>query len=337
LIAPLEYFLWLYKIICHHCSITLLLLFFRSESENHWFRRFTNPHLTLIEFYLQFESAIDWQRHIQRGLDFESSTKELSTKSTLQIEKHASSLYTLTIFKRVQLSIWEACIDLRLLSFKEVEDTRQYVIKDRNNSQHGVLLNVKDQKTTCTCRLFEREGLLCSHIFYAFKDCDFDRIPEMYICNRWTKDACLRPVYGDVNSDVLRVCAAQEERKMLINQLWADFHCVVELAGVSNECLVEVSESIKAQKEKLMESRIEPSHSSTKKRVIESFCGSSAPSEINVHPPAVSKNKGSGRRGRIKSVREKAIEDDKRPKRLCRSCQEYAHHDSRNCPMNKEA
>jgi len=37
----------------------------RSESENNFFSNFTNPHLSLMKFWMQFESAMELQRHNQ--------------------------------------------------------------------------------------------------------------------------------------------------------------------------------------------------------------------------------------------------------------------------------
>ena len=37
----------------------------KSESENRFFSNFTNPHLSLVEFWMRFESAVDLQRHGQ--------------------------------------------------------------------------------------------------------------------------------------------------------------------------------------------------------------------------------------------------------------------------------
>ncbi|XP_021750862.1 protein FAR-RED IMPAIRED RESPONSE 1-like [Chenopodium quinoa] len=41
----------------------------RSESENNFFCSFINPHVSLVEFYLRYEAAIDAQRHTQEGKD----------------------------------------------------------------------------------------------------------------------------------------------------------------------------------------------------------------------------------------------------------------------------
>ncbi|XP_021729783.1 protein FAR1-RELATED SEQUENCE 5-like [Chenopodium quinoa] len=41
----------------------------RSESENNFFCSFINPHVSLVEFYLRYEAAIDAQRHTQVCID----------------------------------------------------------------------------------------------------------------------------------------------------------------------------------------------------------------------------------------------------------------------------
>lgn len=52
-----------------------------------------------------------------------------------------------------------------------------------------------------------------------------------------------------------------------------------------------------------------------------------------IYPPELSKTKESGRR--FKSDKEKAISTTAKQARLCRSCNKYVHHDSRNCPDKK--
>jgi len=51
----------------------------RSESENRFFSNFTNSHLSLVEFWMRFESAVELQRHGQLQSDNEafSSKPEL--------------------------------------------------------------------------------------------------------------------------------------------------------------------------------------------------------------------------------------------------------------------
>jgi hypothetical protein len=51
---------------------------------------------------------------------------------------------------------------------------------------------------------------------------------------------------------------------------------------------------------------------------------------VNIRPPKHSKTKGSGKR--VKEDKEKAIEQQQKRARHCKTCDQYVYHDSRNCP-----
>ncbi|XP_058769118.1 protein FAR1-RELATED SEQUENCE 5-like [Vicia villosa] len=76
-------------------------------------------------------------------------------------------------------------------------------------------------------------------------------------------------------------------------------------------------------------------NSETNGKVSESFIGFDIPKEVKIHPPQISKTKGSGKR--IKGGKEKAIEQQQKRSRLCKACGQYAYHDTRNCPTKSSA
>ncbi|KAJ1413272.1 FAR1-related protein [Sesbania bispinosa] len=59
------------------------------------------------------------------------------------------------------------------------------------------------------------------------------------------------------------------------------------------------------------------------------FIGSNIPTEVEIFPPQFLKTKGSGKR--IKGGKEKAVEQQQKRTRLCKTCGQHAYHDSRNC------
>ncbi|KAG6427422.1 hypothetical protein SASPL_111667 [Salvia splendens] len=59
-----------------------------------------------------------------------------------------------------------------------------------------------------------------------------------------------------------------------------------------------------------------------------------APQELDVQPPEVVNMKGCG--SRLPSRVEKALKLKSEPLRQCKKCQEWGHHDSRNCDKFKE-
>ncbi|XP_074267103.1 protein FAR1-RELATED SEQUENCE 5-like [Silene latifolia] len=73
-----------------------------SESANSFFKRFENPHGTLVEFWMRFQSAMDQQRYTQKSLDRDSDHSLPQTKTLLSLEVHASTVYTHALFYEFQ-------------------------------------------------------------------------------------------------------------------------------------------------------------------------------------------------------------------------------------------
>jgi len=78
---------------------TVLRTTSRSESENNFFSNFTNPHLSLVEFWMRYESALELQRYGQLQLDNETSSLMPLLKTTKDLERHATLLQISTSFK----------------------------------------------------------------------------------------------------------------------------------------------------------------------------------------------------------------------------------------------
>ncbi|XP_074277928.1 protein FAR1-RELATED SEQUENCE 5-like [Silene latifolia] len=69
----------------------------RSESENSFFDRFLTPHLTLVEFWVCYESALEAQRHKQSKLNSDNKHSEIPRKTKSNPEVHASEMHCLWI------------------------------------------------------------------------------------------------------------------------------------------------------------------------------------------------------------------------------------------------
>lgn len=85
----------------------------RSESENSFFSIYSSPGNTLIQFMNCFETAMEKQRYDYRIFDHLTSSTSPLWSTQLEIEKHASSVYTRTVFllvqKEITRSVW-SCI-----------------------------------------------------------------------------------------------------------------------------------------------------------------------------------------------------------------------------------
>ncbi|XP_021763759.1 protein FAR1-RELATED SEQUENCE 5-like [Chenopodium quinoa] len=193
----------------------------RSESENNFFCSFTNPHVSLVEFYLRYEAAIDAQRHTQGQNDNDSKHKYPECKTPLGIEKHASHLYTNSVFYEFQ---YEKENELELATVSEGNRTRTF----------DVVFNPTNYDTTCSCKLFHRQGIPCRHMIWVWKEKRFETIPEQYMLHRWTTMALKKPIF-DLGGNLLQQCANIIDKKKLLNDLWSEIHTCVSLAEGKDE------------------------------------------------------------------------------------------------------
>ncbi|XP_031096902.1 protein FAR1-RELATED SEQUENCE 5-like [Ipomoea triloba] len=236
----------------------------RSESQNSFFGSFSNGHSSLVEFLVHYDSAIGAQRHAQAKLNADCEACFPVLKTPLALERHAMGFYRISVFYDVQEEICTACFSCQVVSLSDSDGSVSYMIKD---------------------------------------DRGLESIPSRYLVHRWTKGACLHPIF-DIDGIVVDQSAKirsviNDQRKLFLQD------------GSDNGSSVAVG---------------------SKQSVINSFCGSmSKASSVEVHDPVKAKNKGSGKR--LKSVRERAASKCAKQSRRCHTCDEYGHN-SRTCPLN---
>ncbi|XP_047978393.1 protein FAR1-RELATED SEQUENCE 5-like [Salvia hispanica] len=86
-----------------------------SESENSFYKIFLKPRLNLAEFYLSFNNALESQCNSNAKLDYADSTIVPILATDQPFEKHASTLFTDSMFRRVQEEIVEGCNRCRIV------------------------------------------------------------------------------------------------------------------------------------------------------------------------------------------------------------------------------
>ncbi|XP_019181733.1 PREDICTED: protein FAR1-RELATED SEQUENCE 5-like [Ipomoea nil] len=306
----------------------------RSESQNSFFGSFSKGHSSLVEFLVHFDSAISAQRHAQAKLTADSESCFPVLKTPLALEKHAMDVYTISVFYDVQVEICEGCFSCRVVFLCECEGKVCYGIKDGDKKAWSVEFLLADCSAICSCKMFERMGLVCRHIFFVFKDHGLERIPSMYLVSRWTKGASLKPIF-DIDDTVVDQSAKVDNVRVLTNLMWSEIYACVGLADGNVERLEKLRRVICEQREFFIKDGCEDNNGvagSSKESVIKSFCGDvSQGSTVEVRDPIKAKNKGGGKR--MKSVREKAVNKCVKQSRKCHTCDEYGHN-SRTCPLN---
>ncbi|KAK9676675.1 hypothetical protein RND81_11G092800 [Saponaria officinalis] len=200
-------------------------------------------------------------------------------------------------------------------------------IEDSQSSKtFAVQYNPITSDVLCTCKPFERRGLICRHIFWVFSNKLLKTIPEKYILTRWSKNALRGPIY-DLNGNIIENYDAADESQLEMSKVWSEFYNVISLVAKKEanvlrdlqRVLREFKDTVESAKEKMC-----------KRQEMEMLIGCSTPDEVRILPPRHSKNQGSGKR--IVTSKNKAIEKVKKAKRRCGNCKRMAYHDSRNCP-----
>ncbi|XP_031108644.1 protein FAR1-RELATED SEQUENCE 5-like [Ipomoea triloba] len=304
----------------------------RSEGENSIFGACINKGGTLLEFFTQFESVIETQRHKQSQLIAKSEASFPPTKTPLMIEKHATSIYTITMFYDVQTEIHEGCFSCKITNKDHEGDKYVYTIKEEQTRNFTVKYERANNEVECSCGKFTKLGILCRHAFVVLKDEDAERIPPKYIVPRWTKNARAHNT-SSVGTDQSATCNKEADGVKLAAQLWKEFYNYMALSKGDMPEMKEMLNFMLEHKGKLLKSKGKTQNKSNNSQLLETFYGTPASTTITVKPPQISKNKGSGKR--LKSAREKAIEKKKKDGRKCHYCDEQpARHDFRNCPLN---
>ncbi|WOG92427.1 hypothetical protein DCAR_0311693 [Daucus carota subsp. sativus] len=180
----------------------------------------------------------------------------------------------------------------------------------------------------CSGKLFTRAGYLCSHAFFCLGICGIKLIPRQYVCNRWLKNAIERFSTLELG-EIADSGTIQLSRHVKSQDCWFEFQGCLSDASGNPEILEYIKNGLSS-----MRKHITVTMKKLKTRLnseqIEELIDSRVVEEVTIQNPNKSNNKGSNKR--IVSGGEKSIGCNKRKKRKCTTCKEYAFHDSRTCP-----
>ncbi|GJR23863.1 protein FAR1-related sequence 5 [Tanacetum coccineum] len=332
----------------------------RSESENSFFSHFTNSGSTLMNFMNCFETAMEKQRHVQERMDHKTIDTVPKLKTLLKIERHASNVYTRSLFELVQKEIFVGLFYCQIDSKCLVEGSEVCIIKespyvyempnkkkkkpqsvDKGNDKadendkvdmffkkdglYKVLRSVGDGSVVCSCQLFVRVGILCKHIFCVFKNANVEMIPQQYILRRWTKNlipAGLRNKRNRYGEKNVVVENYANEATSIVD------HCV-HLLSKDEPRLGAFVEKLKSLK-KEVEADCPNPPSKNKTDNLEQLVGVPKPAAVDVNNPTVGSTKGR-KKLRIKGGKEKAIEKSLKGRNSCSLCG-GTDHNKRTCP-----
>ncbi|XP_035838304.1 protein FAR1-RELATED SEQUENCE 5-like [Helianthus annuus] len=177
----------------------------RCESSDFLFKTNSSGTNTLVQFLMCFDTTIDGQRYTQRRLEFESNTIAPSMPKNVRIERHASELYTHTLFLEVQKEIYRGMTFCYIASkTPELDGVKIYTIVHTNRqykdiNEFEVSFDTRNRSISCSCMGYTRLGYLCRHAFCVYRYNQVDEIPVQYQPGRWKRDILPRRVFSMSN------------------------------------------------------------------------------------------------------------------------------------------
>ncbi|XP_022026155.1 protein FAR1-RELATED SEQUENCE 5-like [Helianthus annuus] len=298
----------------------------RSESENHFFGKISNPKCTLVEFLSHFDTTIEAQRLEHRKNDHDTRYTNPGEWSVFVLEKQAAQIYTRTLFLDVQLEIQHAihrCTSVRL---DHVGDFIKFFIKDLDqpcSSLFEVMIREEDVTVKCICNRFEQFGLLCSHIFCMLRILDIREFPKQYILRRWTRESVPNSSPGSILTDGGDPDRSEEVNRCVREISHAAEYVVNKLISKFDK-LSDFCDHIKQFMSVADEAQINAPPKTRRNRFAE-LLGVAQESTATIRVPVGTRFKGCGSHKRLKSQKERAISQSGSKRRQCSLCKKYGH------------
>ncbi|GKA10244.1 FAR1-related sequence 5-like protein, partial [Tanacetum coccineum] len=113
------------------------------------------------------------------------------TTSWSESENHFFGQLTSTTLTLVEfVSHFDTAMDIQRYTHRTNQHKTRYTTPELLTDY--VLFTPSDVTLSCSCKRFERYGLLCQHSFYALRICGVSEFPKRYVSRRWTRDAVTR-------------------------------------------------------------------------------------------------------------------------------------------------
>ena len=162
----------------------------QSTSVNSLFDGNVNARTTLQDFAEQYEKALDDRYEKEARAEFETFYTKPVLKTPLPMEKQAADIYTRKFFIIFQEEVFESlALAVKFTGEDGGRGTYEVARFDEERKCFFVCFNIADQIASCSCKMFEFEGVLCRHVLAVFKAKNVFMLPHHYILKRWTRNA----------------------------------------------------------------------------------------------------------------------------------------------------
>ncbi|KAJ1276078.1 hypothetical protein BS78_05G186600 [Paspalum vaginatum] len=177
-----------------------------SESLNNALKGHLKSDLDIIRFLKRVELVVQEKRERELQAEFESRKKQPRIRIMTPILIQASTIYTPALFE-----VFQGEYEKSLAAYVVGSNgTNEFVIAIgglrgtfTHEEERKVIVNPADQIVECSCRLFERTGILCRHALKGLDLLNIKLLPERYILKRWTQSAKLEIIQDMHGRDIV--------------------------------------------------------------------------------------------------------------------------------------
>ncbi|KAK2394028.1 protein FAR1-RELATED SEQUENCE [Trifolium repens] len=161
------------------------------ESMESFFGGLLNGQTPITEFIPRYERGLERRREGERKEDFDTSNFQPFLQTKEPMEEQCRRLYTLAIFKVFQKELLQCYSYLGFKIYEEGPLSRYLVRKCGHDDmeKYVVTFNASNLDISCSCQMFEYEGVLCRHVLRVFQILELREVPSRYILHRWTRNA----------------------------------------------------------------------------------------------------------------------------------------------------
>ncbi|CAA0824990.1 Protein FAR1-RELATED SEQUENCE 7 [Striga hermonthica] len=155
-----------------------------------YFSTILTPQTPLNEFVARYEKALEQRREEERKEDFNSFNLQAVLHTKDPIEEQCRRLYTINMFKVFQKELLE-CYSYVGIKINMEGAINRYLVQKCGNAdeRNTVAFNASNLNVSCSCKMFEFEGVLCRHALKVFQIMNVRELPSRYVLHRWTKNA----------------------------------------------------------------------------------------------------------------------------------------------------
>ncbi|RYR48492.1 hypothetical protein Ahy_A07g034513 [Arachis hypogaea] len=274
----------------------------RCEGINSFIKAFLKSTDSILELVHSLDRVVKDYRNNEVTAQFYSTyyTPVLSTGLDA-IELSASKLYTRAVFREVKKQI-KGVATLLFQGRESINTTIVYSFSKmgRPDRVFKVLYDPNDRKIECECKMWDSDGIPCSHIFCVMKYEGMEEIPETLVLRRWCKIAkdCTTLKTGNDSRD--------QARLLRYSALYLALSHVVTLGCEEVEDFALAHDAISNLVDILQRRRVEKDGN---KVLPNNKCG--------VKDPTMAATKGAPKRGKANLC---ASEEEPKLKRRCTKC-----------------